>query len=72
MLFDKTGTLTAGQFRIVDTKAANSTTPEQDLLAIAAALEWNNPHPLAKPFQQYSRHPGVTALHADHTGVTGM
>ncbi|MEP5232442.1 MAG: heavy metal translocating P-type ATPase [Alloalcanivorax sp.] len=72
VLFDKTGTLTAGQFRIVDTKAVNSTAPEQDLLAIAAALEWNNPHPLAKPFQQYFRHPGVTALHADHTGVTGM
>ncbi len=75
VLFDKTGTLTAGQFRIVDTRTvANHTSlpaAEDDLLAIAAALEWNNPHPLARPFQQYSRHPGMTALRADHTGVTG-
>jgi len=71
VLFDKTGTLTAGQFRIVDTETVNGLLPEQDLLAIAAALEWNNPHPLAKPFQQYSRHPDITALHADHSGVSG-
>lgn len=75
VLFDKTGTLTAGQFCIVDTRTvADHTIPpaaENDLLAIAAALEWNNPHPLARPFQQYPRHPGVTALQADHTGVTG-
>lgn len=52
VLFDKTGTLTAGQFRIVDTRTvANHTSlpaAEEDLLAIAAALEWNNPHPLAR------------------------
>jgi Cu2+-exporting ATPase len=71
VLFDKTGTLTAGQFRIVDTETVNSLLPKQGLLTIAAALEWNNPHPLAKPFQQYSRHPDITALHADHSGVSG-
>ena len=74
-LFDKTGTLTTGQFRIVDSRTVNHRgsppIPEDGLLAIAAALEWNNPHPLARPFQQYTRHPGIAALQADHTGVTG-
>jgi len=74
-LFDKTGTLTTGQFRIVDSRTVNHRgsppVPEDGLLAIAAALEWNNPHPLAKPFQQYARHPALSSLQADHTGVTG-
>ncbi len=72
VLFDKTGTLTAGRFRIVDSQVLDKSRGLDDLLSIVAALEWNNPHPLAKPFQQYARIAGMTDIHADHTGVTGM
>lgn len=72
VLFDKTGTLTAGQFCIVDTQVINRAAELDQLLTIVAALEWNNPHPLAKPFQQYPRATGMTDLHAAHTGVTGL
>ena len=47
VIFDKTGTLTRGQPALVDTAAADGQTVE-DLLALAAAVEADSEHPLAR------------------------
>lgn len=73
-LFDKTGTLTSGQFTIVETRKSVNTPANHDedtLLGIAAALEWQNPHPLARPFQTMPRDPAVTDVVASRNGVRG-
>ncbi|MZR61773.1 heavy metal translocating P-type ATPase [Alcanivorax sp. DP30] len=74
-IFDKTGTLTTGQFRIVESRLAGGSgdNPDKDvLLAIAAALEWQNPHPLARPFQSIPRDPGVNQIRTSGNGVQGQ
>ncbi|MBQ8320578.1 MAG: cadmium-translocating P-type ATPase [Clostridia bacterium] len=48
LAFDKTGTLTEGNFEICETVEVNAS--KEELLAIAAALEENSAHPLAKAF----------------------
>ncbi|RHW77003.1 heavy metal translocating P-type ATPase [Colwellia sp. RSH04] len=50
--FDKTGTITDGEFSIADVQHENNI-KKDDVLAIAAALEAQSEHPLAKPFHQY-------------------
>jgi P-type Cu2+ transporter len=47
VLFDKTGTLTRGEHVLTDVAAGTGTT-EQDVLAIAAAVEADSEHPLAR------------------------
>ncbi|MEM5527756.1 heavy metal translocating P-type ATPase [Gammaproteobacteria bacterium AS21] len=49
-VFDKTGTLTQGNLSIEQTIATDS---EQQALEIAAALEANSEHPIAKAFKHY-------------------
>jgi Cu2+-exporting ATPase len=49
IIFDKTGTLTRGHFRIADVSLPAGESREQ-LLAIAAALEAESTHPIAKAF----------------------
>ncbi|SEL92271.1 Cu2+-exporting ATPase [Colwellia chukchiensis] len=57
--FDKTGTLTTGEFSITTIKTygpfakENGQDGEQQVLAIAAALEAHSAHPLAKAFSHY-------------------
>ncbi|ASP47180.1 heavy metal translocating P-type ATPase [Cognaticolwellia beringensis] len=59
MAFDKTGTLTTGEFSLVKVKtygdfsAENTLEGQQQVLAIAAALEAHSAHPLAKAFSPY-------------------
>ncbi|MBS0210803.1 MAG: cation-translocating P-type ATPase [Planctomycetes bacterium] len=57
MAFDKTGTLTRGEVRLVDLFAADGHKPE-DVLRIAASLEQQSEHPLARAI--------VAAALADH------
>ncbi|MFF5213647.1 copper-translocating P-type ATPase [Micromonospora sp. NPDC000442] len=47
VLFDKTGTLTRGEHVLTDVAATSGTT-ERDVLAIAAAVEADSEHPLAR------------------------
>ncbi len=47
VIFDKTGTLTLGEFRVVETAVADGTS-EIDALRIAAALEGDSEHPIAR------------------------
>ena len=47
VIFDKTGTLTLGEFRVVDLSVADGTSQE-DALRIAAAVEGDSEHPIAR------------------------
>ena len=53
--FDKTGTLTTGEFTInkVELVTGDSRYSQEQILAIAAALEAYSEHPIAKPFAEY-------------------
>ncbi|MEX2178157.1 MAG: heavy metal translocating P-type ATPase, partial [Gemmatimonadaceae bacterium] len=47
VIFDKTGTLTLGEFRVVHTAVAEGTS-EEDALRIAAGIESQSEHPIAR------------------------
>lgn len=47
VIFDKTGTLTLGEFRVVKTTLADNVL-EEDALSIAASIESESEHPIAK------------------------
>jgi Cu2+-exporting ATPase len=47
VIFDKTGTLTLGEFRVVDLGVRDGTQPD-GALAIAAAIETESEHPIAR------------------------
>jgi Cu2+-exporting ATPase len=51
VVFDKTGTLTKGELGVVDIKAVEGW-KEDDALALAAAVEGDSEHPLAKAVHQ--------------------
>ncbi len=70
VLFDKTGTLTLGRFTLVEYRSTSDDDREW-LLSIAAALEWNNPHPLARAFQELPRHPAISRICPDGSGISG-
>ena len=73
--FDKTGTLTTGEFTIDRVVLINndSSYNQEQILAIAAALEAHSEHPIAKPFAEH-RDYNLTAqeikVHSGQ-GVTG-
>ncbi|MCG8392735.1 MAG: cadmium-translocating P-type ATPase [Pseudomonadales bacterium] len=71
VLFDKTGTLTQGSYTLVETRKPGDRDLDE-LLAIASALEWNNPHPLARPFRDIPRHPGLREIRPDNRGISGF
>jgi len=48
VVFDKTGTLTEGKFGVVDIRTFGEGVDEDSLLAVAAALEVNSEHVIAK------------------------
>ncbi|WP_326525928.1 heavy metal translocating P-type ATPase [Sphingomonas sp.] len=59
VVFDKTGTLTTGQLRVVSLHPAEGVT-ENELLALAAALETHSTHPVARAILGEARRRGVT------------
>jgi P-type Cu2+ transporter len=63
VIFDKTGTLTRGSPAVSEVAAAPGTT-ENDLLALAAAVESNSEHPLAKAIVAEAKRRSVTQLSA--------
>ncbi len=71
IVFDKTGTLTQGAFRIQAVQPLG-TRPEEEILAIAAALEEGSSHPLARAFRHISPMRNLTDRHAfPGEGVVG-
>jgi Cu2+-exporting ATPase len=48
VIFDKTGTLTLGEFRVVEMAVAEGSGSEDDVLTIAAGVEAESEHPIAR------------------------
>jgi Cu2+-exporting ATPase len=68
VIFDKTGTLTLGEFRVVDLAVVDGTAPET-ALRIAAAIEAESEHPIARGIVKTAeerdiRFPQVTSFRA--------
>ena len=68
ILFDKTGTLTKGEQGVVDVVAKDKTR----MLSLAAALERESEHPIAKAIFQYARGQNVPEIHTtDFSALSG-
>lgn len=65
IVFDKTGTLTQGKFGVTDVVPIPGT-DEIDLLHIAASLETNSEHPIARGIIEAAEARGLTPAHIDH------
>ena len=48
VVVDKTGTLTVGEPRVVSVRPTEAATGEDEVLALAAAAEWNSEHPIGR------------------------
>jgi Cu2+-exporting ATPase len=57
VVFDKTGTLTVGKFGVTDVIAF---IPEKELLQLAASVELNSEHVIAKAIVEYAQEKGAT------------
>ncbi|HEX8041361.1 MAG TPA: heavy metal translocating P-type ATPase, partial [Chryseosolibacter sp.] len=55
LVFDKTGTLTRGEFDVVRYDSLSSRYTRDEILALAAALEQNSEHPIARGIVKKSR-----------------
>ena len=48
VVVDKTGTLTVGEPQVVSVRPTEAATGEDEVLALAAAAEWNSEHPIGR------------------------
>jgi len=64
VIFDKTGSLTRGSPALAGI-AVVAGTPASQLIALAAAVEINSEHPLAKAIVQEAKHRGIPQLQAE-------
>ena len=71
VLFDKTGTLTKGEPELKDVATADGASKDE-LLALAAAVESDSEHPVARAIVRAARHRGLDVPRADgFTSMTG-
>ncbi|GAA3390392.1 heavy metal translocating P-type ATPase [Cryptosporangium minutisporangium] len=70
VLFDKTGTLTKGAHTVTATAATTGHT-EQDVLRLAAAVEADSEHPLARAIVTAATDRGLTATASGFRSLTG-
>ena len=71
VVFDKTGTLTLGEFRVVDLAVADALS-EQDALRIAAGVETESEHPIARGIVRTAEDRGLEVPAADgFRAITG-
>jgi P-type Cu2+ transporter len=71
VLFDKTGTLTKGEHALAGVAAANATS-EDEVLALAAAIESDSEHPLARAIVAAGRDRGLELPQvSDFRAMTG-
>jgi Cu2+-exporting ATPase len=54
ILFDKTGTLTEGRFGVTDTLVFDESETEDEILKLAASLEYHSEHPIAQGIAEAS------------------
>ncbi len=75
VLFDKTGTLTRGEHRLADLAVANPATTgsldDDQLLAVAAAVEADSEHPLARAIVTAARERGMVPSASGFRSMTG-
>ncbi|GGB89994.1 cation-transporting P-type ATPase [Marinobacterium zhoushanense] len=71
IVFDKTGTLTEGNLQIHEVKPL-SNDPEQTLLNIAAALEAESEHPIARAFIPFTAHRAEAVKNHLGLGLEGV
>lgn len=64
MAFDKTGTLTEGRFQVTDVISLDGADPDQ-ILRLAAAIEQQSSHPLARAVVQHAQAQGLVWPAAD-------
>lgn len=62
-VFDKTGTLTLGQFEVKRVESLDARRSETELKRLAAALEQESEHPIARAFRDLDTH-GLPTVHA--------
>lgn len=71
LVMDKTGTLTEGKPRLMEIKADGMS--EQELLMLAASLEYGSEHPLAGSILQAAKERNIVLQSAkDFNAITGM
>ena len=75
VLFDKTGTLTTGKFHIDSVRTESGISSDQ-LVAMAAAIDADSSHPLAKAICEYARQnhldvPAASDVKTIHHGIKG-
>jgi Cu2+-exporting ATPase len=71
VIFDKTGTLTLGEFRVVDLAVTESLSDEE-ALRIAAAVETESEHPIARGIVKTAEERGIVLPAADDfRAITG-
>nr|WP_269147724.1 copper-translocating P-type ATPase [Apilactobacillus ozensis] len=63
---DKTGTLTAGDFKVNTIESFNDTISETKILQLAASLEAESNHPLAKGIVDLAKSKGIKLIKADN------
>ena len=77
IFFDKTGTLTLGEPELKQIEGVSSLFTENQVLEIAAALEWSSLHPIAKSLVRSNESRGGRLLTVDHyeetlgSGISG-
>ncbi|MFL5386427.1 MAG: heavy metal translocating P-type ATPase [Longimicrobiaceae bacterium] len=64
VVFDKTGTLTLGEMRVVDVAVADGTTADE-ALRLAAAIERDSEHPIARAVVRSAEERGLGGLRVD-------
>ncbi|WP_195269725.1 heavy metal translocating P-type ATPase [Eubacterium sp. 1001713B170207_170306_E7] len=70
VVFDKTGTLTEGSFGVTDIQA--DSVSEDELLTIAASVEANSEHPIARGIVQAGKERSLAVLRVtDYQNLTG-
>ena len=71
VVFDKTGTLTLGEYRVIAVRTLGGLA-EAEALQLAAAVEWDSEHPVARAIVTSARERGLEAAHAgDFEAIPG-
>jgi P-type Cu2+ transporter len=65
VVFDKTGTLTEGRFVVQGIDSHDDTTSPDTVLALAAAVERQSEHPIARGIRERAEQDGVTVASAE-------